>query len=134
MRLKRWIWRRNTKQPLTTSNLKSQNKVNIYLYQQIDKSAVRTLKKIQAATSAQELFVLIVGYYNIETSAKNKNITNNGNRKITRNDGNNDNTSNSIGNNGNDIPDKIETQEKFYRNLVAEEFAGRRICLCYQVV
>ena len=89
MRLKRWIWRRNTKQPLTTSNLKSQNKVNIYLYQQIDKSAVRTLKKLQAATSAQELFVLIVGYYNIETSAKNKNITNNGNQKITRNDGNN---------------------------------------------
>ena len=84
------------------------------MYQQIDKSAVRTLKKIQAATSAQELFVLIVGYYNIETSAENENITNNRNQKITRNDGNNDNTSNSIDNNGNDIPDKIETQEKLY--------------------
>ena len=129
MRLKRWISRRNTKQLLITSNLKSQNKGNIYLYQQIDKSAVRTLKKIQAATSAQELFVLIVGYYNIETSAENKNITNNRNQKITRNDGNNDNTSNSIDNNGNDIPDKIETQEKLYWNLMAEEFARRRICL-----
>ena len=129
MRLKRWISRRNTKQLLITSNLKSQNKGNIYLYQQIDKSVVRTLKKIQAATSAQELFVLIVGYYNIETSAENENITNNRNQKITRNDGNNDNTSNSIDNNGNDIPDKIETQEKLYWNLVAEEFARRRICL-----
>ena len=44
---------------------------------------------------------------------RRRNITSNGNQTITR-DGNNDNTSNSNNSNGNDIPDKIESQEKFY--------------------
>ena len=45
--------------------------VKIYLhYQQINKSTVRTLKKMQAVTSAQELSVQIVAYYNIKTSAE----------------------------------------------------------------
>ena len=47
-------------------------------------------------------------------------ITNNGNQTLTTNDGNNDNTSNTNYNNGNDISDKIESQEKFYWNLVTE--------------
>ena len=38
----------------------------IYLhYQQISKSKVRTLKKMRAVTSAQELSVHIVAYYKI---------------------------------------------------------------------
>ena len=45
--------------------------VKIYLhYQQISKSTARTLKKMQAVTSAQELSVQIVAYYNIYTSAE----------------------------------------------------------------
>ena len=40
-------------------------------------------------------------------------MTSNGNQRITRNnDDNSDNTSNSSKNNGNDIPDKFESQEK----------------------
>ena len=66
MSLKRRILRRNTKQTLTTNNLMSWMEVKIYLhYQQISKSTVRTLKKTQAVTSAQELSVQIVAYYNI---------------------------------------------------------------------
>ena len=41
-------------------------------------------------------------------------ITNNSNQIIATNDENNDNTSNSNNSNGNDIPDKTESQEKFY--------------------
>ena len=63
MRLKRWISRRNTKQKLTTNNLMSWMEVKIYLhYQQISKSTVRTLKKVLAVTSAQELSLQIVAY------------------------------------------------------------------------
>ena len=66
MSLKRRILRRNTKQTLTTNNLMSWMEVKIYLhYQQISKSTVRTLKKMQAVTSAQELSVQIVAYYKI---------------------------------------------------------------------
>ena len=50
---------------------------------------------------------------------RRRNITNNGNQTIATNDDNNDNTSNSNNTNGNDIPDKIQSQEKFYWNLVA---------------
>ena len=50
---------------------------------------------------------------------RRRNITSNGNQTITTRDDNSDNTSNSNNSNGNDIPDKIESQEKFYRNLVA---------------
>ena len=47
-------------------------------------------------------------------------MTSNGNHTVTTaNDDNNDNTSSSNNSNGNDIPDKIESQEKFYRILVA---------------
>ena len=63
MRLKRWISRRNTKQKLTTNNLMSWMEVKICLhYQQISKSTVRTLKKVLAVTSAQELSLQIVAY------------------------------------------------------------------------
>ena len=51
---------------------------------------------------------------------RRRNVTSNGNQTITStNDHNNDNTSNSNNSNGNDIPFKIESQEKFYWNLVA---------------
>ena len=73
-------------------------------------------------------------------------MTNNSSQTITTtNDDNNDNTSNSNNSNGNDIPDKIESQEKFYWNLVAgstfekdlamhERLCTERgTCLCYQV-
>ena len=44
---------------------------------------------------------------------RRKNMTSNGNQRITRNnDDNSDNTSNSSNNNGSDIPDKFESQEK----------------------
>ena len=76
---------------------------------------------------------------------RRRNITSNGSLTIaTTNYDNNDNTSNSNNSNGNDIPDKIESQEKFYWNLVAGStfekkvhkkrlYTGRRTCLCYQV-
>ena len=81
--------------------------VKIHLHhQQISKSTVRTLSKMQAATSAQELSIRIV-------NRPIRNITNNGNQTITTNNGNNDNNSNSNNSNDNDIPDKIESQEKF---------------------
>ena len=44
---------------------------------------------------------------------RRKNITSNGNQTITKNDDNNDKTSNSNNSNGNNILDKIESQEKF---------------------
>ena len=48
--------KRNTKQTLTSSKLMSWMEVKIYLHhQQISKSTMRTLKKMQAVTSAQEL-------------------------------------------------------------------------------
>ena len=50
---------------------------------------------------------------------RRRNITSNGNQTITTNGDNNDNTSNSNNSNDNYIPDKIESQEKFYWNLVA---------------
>ena len=50
---------------------------------------------------------------------RRRNVISNGNQTITStNDHNNDNTSNSNNSNGNDIPYKIESQEKFYWNLV----------------
>ena len=61
MCLKRWILRWNTKQTLTTSNLMSWMEAKIYLHhQQISKSTVITLKKMQAVTFVQELSVQIV--------------------------------------------------------------------------
>ena len=51
---------------------------------------------------------------------RRRSMTNNSNQTMaTANDDNNANTSNSNNSNGNDIPDKIESQEKFYWNLVA---------------
>ena len=51
---------------------------------------------------------------------RRRNMTNNSNQTMTTaNDDNNANTSNSNNSNGNDIPGKIESQEKFYWNLVA---------------
>ena len=45
--------------------------LKIYLhYQQISKSTVRKLKKMQVVTSAQKLSVRIVAYYNIKTSVE----------------------------------------------------------------
>ena len=68
---------------------------------------------------------------------RRRNITSNGNQTTTNN---NNNTSNSNNSNGNDIPNKIESQEKkFYWNLVAgstfkkDLCTGRRTCLCYHV-
>ena len=46
---------------------------------------------------------------------RRRNMTSNGNQRITRkNDDNSDNSSNSNNKNGNDIPDKFESQEKFW--------------------
>ena len=58
-------------------------------------------------------FVQNLGFY------RRRNITNNGNQTITTNNGNDSNTSSSNNSNGNDIPHKIESQEKFYWSFVA---------------
>ena len=83
--------------------------VKIYLhYQQISKSTVRTLKKVQAVT-----FPTNCGLLKQLNFCRRKSMTSNGNQRITRNnDDNSDNTSNSSNNNGSDIPDKFESQEK----------------------
>ena len=51
---------------------------------------------------------------------RRRNITNNSYQTITTKNDNNGNISNSNNSNGNDIPDMIESHEKFYWNLVAE--------------
>ena len=50
---------------------------------------------------------------------RRRNITKNGNQTIATNNGNDNNTSNNNNSNGNDIPHKIENQEKFDWSFVA---------------
>ena len=62
-------------------------------------------------------------------------MTNNSNQTMaTANDGSNANTSNSNKSNGNDIPVKIESQEKFYWNLVAESTFEKDLNNAYEKI
>ena len=66
---------------------------------------------------------------------RTRNMTNNSNQAMTTtNDDNNDNTSNSNNSNGNDIPDKIESQEKFYWNLVARSTFEKDLNNAYEKI
>ena len=66
---------------------------------------------------------------------RRRNMTNNINQTMaTANDDSNANTSNSNKSNGNDIPVKIESQEKFYWNLVAESTFEKDLNNAYEKI
>ena len=94
--------------------------VKIYLhYQPTSKSTVRTVKRMKAVTSVQQLFRMNRGLLQHLNFCRRRNMTSNGNQTTIANGGNNDNTRNGNYSDDNDIPNKIESQEKFYWNLVA---------------